>query len=56
MTFRTFDIDAGHINSPSGMPALTADVTAPVRHTRSRRRASALARRSGGTRFVGLGI
>lgn len=56
MTFRTFDIDAGHINSPSGEPALTADVSAPVRHFRSRRRALALSHRSGGTRFVGLGI
>ncbi len=56
MTFRTFDIDAGHINSPSGTPALTEDVTNPVRSVRRRRRASALSVRSGGTRIAGFGF
>ena len=56
MTFRTFDIDAGHITSPSGTPALTEDVTNPVRTVRGRRRASALSIRTGGTRLVGLGF
>ncbi|NNE56899.1 MAG: hypothetical protein HKN36_02225 [Hellea sp.] len=56
MTFRTFEIDAGHIASPSGTPALTEDVTAPVRHVRSRRRALALRSRSGGTRIAGFGF
>ena len=56
MTFRTFDIDAGHITSPSGTPALTDDVTNPVRTVRSRRRASALSYRTGGSRLVGFGF
>jgi len=56
MTFRTFDIDAGHINSPSGVPALTENVTAPVRSLRSRRRALARFHRSGGSRISGLGF
>ncbi len=56
MTFRTFDLDAGHITSPSGIPALTEDVTTPVRSVRSRRRSSALSVRSGGTRLVGFGF
>ena len=56
MTFRTFDIDAGHITSPSGTPALTEDVTSPVRSVRSRRRASALSYRASGPRLVGFGI
>ena len=49
MTFRTFDIDAGHA-------APTADVTAPARTVRSRRRASALRHRTGGTRLSGFGF
>ncbi len=49
MTFRTVDIDAGHT-------ALDTDVTAPARHVRSRRRALALAHRSGGSRVSGFGI
>ena len=56
MTFRTFEIDAGHISSPSGVPALTEDVTNPVRSVRSRRRASALTVRSGRTRIAGFGL
>ncbi len=56
MTFRTFEIDAGHITSPSGTPALTENVTAPVRSLRSRRRALALSHRTGGPRLVGFGI
>jgi len=56
MTFRTFDIDAGHITSPSGTPALTEDVTSPVRSVRSRRRRSAVSFRSGGTRIAGFGF
>ena len=55
MTFRTFDIDAGHINSAAAT-TLTEDVTSPVRSVRSRRRARALTSRSAGSRFVGLGI
>ena len=49
MTFRTFDIDAGHA-------APNADVTAPARRVRSRRRALALTSRSGGVRIVGFGL
>jgi len=56
MTFRTFEIDAGHIASPSGTPALTENVTAPVRTLRSRRRALARSHRIGGPRLVGFGI
>ncbi len=56
MTFRTFDIDAGHIASTATDVALTSDVTAPVRHLRNRRRALALSGRSGGPRIVGFGI
>lgn len=50
MTFRTFDIDAGHAATTAN------DVTAPTRHVRSRRRALALSRRSGGCRIAGFGI
>ena len=56
MTFRTFDIDAGHIASTAGSPEMTADVTAPVASIRSRRRSSILSRRSGGARLVGFGF
>ena len=49
MTFRTFDIDAGHA-------APSTDVTAPARRVRSRRRHLALTSRSGGVRVVGFGI
>ena len=56
MTFRTFEIDAGHIASTAGTPELTADVTAPVRSIRSRRRALTLSHRSGGARLVGFGF
>ncbi len=56
MTFRTFELDAGHITSPSGNPALTEDVTNPVRSVRSRRRASALFVRSSRTRIGGFGF
>lgn len=56
MTFRTFEIDAGHITSPSGTPALTDDVTSPVRNIRSRRNALARSHRTSGTRLVGFGF
>lgn len=48
MTFRTFDIDAGHA-------APSTDVTAAARRVRSRRHL-ALTSRSGGVRLVGFGI
>jgi len=56
MTFRTFEIDAGHIASPATNPALTSDVTSPVRSLRRRRRALALSNRCSGPRVVGFGI
>ena len=49
MTFRTFDIDAGHA-------ATNTDVTTPTRHVRSRRRALARSSRSSGVRIIGFGI
>lgn len=49
MTFRTFDIDAGHA-------APSTDVTAPTRNVRSRRRARALSHRSNGCRIAGFGF
>ena len=55
MTFRTFDIDAGHINSAAAT-TLTEDVTSPVRSVRSRRRALALTSRSRGARISGFGF
>ncbi len=49
MTFRTFDLDAGF--APS-----SADISAPTRTVRSRRRALALTSRAGGARIAGFGF
>jgi len=48
MTFRTNDID-NTFNNP-------ANVSAPVRHLRRRRRSAALGHRTSGFTFSGLGI
>ncbi|MEE9273258.1 MAG: hypothetical protein V3U57_08340 [Robiginitomaculum sp.] len=45
MTYRTLDTDHTYI-----------EPSAPVRHLRRRRRSLALAHRSGGVHFTGLGI
>ena len=49
MTFRTFEIDAA-------APAPSAEVSAPARHVRSRRRALTLTHRSSGARIAGFGF
>ena len=50
MTFRTFEIDAGHAASTA------TNVTASTRNIRSRRRALTLSRRTGGCRVAGFGF
>ncbi|MBL4853441.1 MAG: hypothetical protein JKY25_04295 [Robiginitomaculum sp.] len=49
MTYRTLDTD-------TTFGTRRADVSAPVRHLRARRRASAMRHRIGGVTFTGLGI
>jgi len=49
MTYRTLDTDNTFNTEP-------ADVSAPVRHLRARRRASALRHRIGGATLTGFGI
>lgn len=49
MTFRTFDIDAGY--APE-----SADISAPTRTVRRRRRALALTSRASGVRISGFGF
>lgn len=53
MTFRTFDIDN---NELSGATLTFTGAESAVSHTRSRRRASIMSRRSTGARIRGFGL